>query len=189
MNLLSPSDIRAAATYEEVRAEARSRLVELKDVRRVELSASLTLVFENRESLIAAVEESIRASRPRDLEGAVDRAVDAFNDLAAEPGSLLATLYLEASDASELARMAGHLRGAERHLYLEVGGERVEAVAPVGEEDLEPPAAFVVSFPVSEAQRRAWQEGADVFVGVDHSSVASRVQLSADQRWALAGDV
>jgi hypothetical protein len=46
----------------------------------------------------------------------------------------------------------------------------------------------VVSFPVSDVQRRAWQEGADVVVGVDHVSVSSRVQLSADQRWALAGD-
>ncbi|HWW09776.1 MAG TPA: DUF3501 family protein [Candidatus Acidoferrales bacterium] len=187
MNLLRPADIRSAA-YDEDRAEARGRLVELKELRRVELSAALTLVFENRETLVAAVEESIRASRPLNVEDAVVRAVEAFNQLAPEPGAVLATLYLEAADASELARMAGHHRGVERNLYLEVGGERVEALAAAADEDLEPPAAFVVSFPVSDVQRRAWQEGADVVVGVDHVSVSSRVQLSADQRWALAGD-
>ena len=187
MNLLRPADIRAAS-YAEERAEARSRLVELKDVRRVELNAALTLVFENRETLVAAVEESVRASRPRDVEEAVVRAVDAFNQLAPAPGGLVATLYLEAADASELARIAGHHRGVERGLYLEVSGERFEALAVAGDEDLESPAAFVVSFPVSDAQHGAWQAGADVIVGVDHPSVSSRVQLSADQRWALAGD-
>jgi hypothetical protein len=188
VNLLRPTDIRAATAYEDDRAGAQSRLVELKDVRRVELSAGLTLVFENRETLVTAVEESIRASRPRDPEDAVVRAVDVFNDLAPEPGSLLATLYLEAADASELARMAGHHRGVEHCLYLEVGGERVEAVAAMGDDELEPPAAFVVSFAFGEAQRRAWQEGAEVTVGVDASSVSARVHLSGDQRWALAGD-
>jgi hypothetical protein len=188
VNLLRPSDIRAATAYEEDRAGARSRLVELKDVRRVELSAGLTLVFENRETLVAAIDESIRASRPSDPEDAVRRAVDAFNDLAPAPGALLATLYLEAADASELARMAGHHRGVEHSVYLEVGGERVEAVAAMGDDELEPAAAFVISFPLGEAQRRGWQEGAEVTVGVDASSVSSRVQLSADQRWALAGD-
>src|ERR1700736_4009115 len=78
--------------------------------------------------------------------------------------------------------------GVEHRLYLEVAGERVESVAAMGDDELEPPAAFVVSFPLGEAQRRVWQEGAEVTGGGDASSVSSRVHLSADQRWALAGD-
>lgn len=185
MKPVTVADLTASADLDGGREEARRRLVEVKEPRRVELGSRLSLGFENRETVVAALEESLRGARNPSPDD-VQRAAESFNSLLPPGGALLATLYLEAADPAALALAADESAGVERSVYLELAGERVAGVASGGGE---PAAAYALTFELSEAQRRAWRDGAEVAVGVAHGTLVERATLSPQQRWALAADL
>ena len=63
MNLLTPQDLLSAAQYEENRADIRQRIITLKKRRRISVGELVTLVFENRETLLFQIQEMIRIER------------------------------------------------------------------------------------------------------------------------------
>jgi len=94
------------AEYERARAGARAEAIELRRRRRVHVGDLVSLVFENRQTLRAAAEESLRAERAEDPAAAAEEA-RRFTALLPEPGGLAASLYVDLADASELAGLVG----------------------------------------------------------------------------------
>ena len=155
------------------------------DARRVQLGGQLALVFEGRETLAAAAQLASGRGAP----GALGTSVaDAVGALTPEGPGLLATLYLEAAQAGELARVSAATAGVERELYLDVAGSRVTGTPLLDADDADEPAAWAVWFPLDEQQRVSWLEGADVAVGAEHGGVP-RVQLTPEQRRVIASDL
>jgi uncharacterized protein DUF3501 len=184
-----PADhLRIGTTYEEVRSEARRGVAELKRPRRVSLGRDLVLVFENRDTLRAALEETLRAERITEPQRVAAEA-EAFSGLAPNLGELVAVLYLAVSDPADRAAAAARLDGVERAVYLEVGGRRIAGGADDTAPDEEAPAAFAVRFHLDQPARDAWLEGAEVRVGVEHPAISVAVDLDDDQRKAVAGDL
>jgi hypothetical protein len=188
MDKLNPADIRVGEAYEEVRGEARRQVAELKRHRRVTLADQLSLVFENRETVRAALEELVRAEHVTDP-GRIAGDVGAFNAMLPGSGALGATLYLEITDPADLVATAAHLRGIETCVYLEIEGTRSAGIAEIvtAPDDAEP--AYCLSFPLAPAQREAWLRGAEVAAGVEHPAIAVRVPLDEEQRQAIAADL
>ena len=189
MHPLAPADVRPPAVYEPQRAEARRQVIELKRHRRVALGPLVSLVFENRETVRAVVEELLRAERIEDPQRIAEE-VAVFNELIPGDGELSATMFVEVTDPAELAQRLGELRGLEAAVHLEVDGERVAAAHEEGRsrEDRTSTVHYL-RFHLSDDQRSALLRGAEVALVAEHPALRARTVLSEDQRMALAGDL
>ena len=189
MQPLAATDVRPPAVYEPQRAEARRQVIELKRHRRVALGPLVSLVFENRETVRAVVEELLRAERIEDPQRIAEE-VAVFNELIPGDGELSATMFLEVTDPAELAQRLGELRGLEAAVHLEVDGERVAGAHEEGRsrEDRTSTVHYL-RFHLSDEQRSAFLRGAEVAVVAEHRALGVRTVLSEDQRMALAGDL
>ena len=190
MQRLTRADIRPPAAYEAVRTEARRQVIELKRDRRVGLGSLLSLVFENRETVRGVVEELLRAERIED-ETRIAEELEVFNGLIPGDRELSATLFLEITDAAELARRLDELRGIEAAVHLEVGGDRAAQLHDEGRSREDRTASVhYLRFRLTGEQRAAFLSGGfEVALVADHPAYAERTVLSERQRLALAADL
>jgi len=189
MQPLAASDVRPPAVYEPVRAEARRHVIELKRHRRVSLGPLVSLVFENRDTVRAVVEELLRAERIEDP-ARIAEELAVFNELIPGDRELSATMFLEVTDPAELAQRLGELRGIEAAVHLEIDGERVDQFHEEGRSrDDRTSSVHYLRFRLTDEQRAAFLRGAEVAVIADHPNLNARTVLSEEQRMALAGDL
>jgi hypothetical protein len=186
---LDSRDLRVGAAYDRARADARFEAIQLRRRRRVDLGDLLSIVFESRETLAAAAEEALRSERIDDPERVREEA-DRFGLLLPPPGGLAATLYLEVSDAAEMASVLTELEGVAESVQLEVDGSRVPATAlPFSAAAPEAAPVAYLRFELTASQREAWIEGARVLVRVVHPRCAASADLSDEQRATIAADL
>jgi hypothetical protein len=186
---LDPRDLRVGASYESARGEARGAAIELRRRRRVDLGDLVSVVFESRETLAAAAEEALRAERVEDPERVAGEAGN-FGLLLPPAGGLAASLFLEVSDAAELASVAAELDGIAGSVHLEIDGSRCPAtVLPLGPAaEGSAPVAYL-RFDLTASQREAWVEGARVLLRVSHPRYSVSTELSDEQRAVIAADL
>ena len=186
---LDPRDLRVGASYERARADARSDAIELRRRRRVDLGDLMSVVFESPETLAAAAEEALRSERIEDAEGVKEEA-GRFGLLLAPVGGLAATLFLEVSDAAEMASVLPELEGIAESVQLEVDGSHVPATAfPFHAAATGAAPVAYLRFELSASQREAWIEGARVLLRVAHPRYAVSTELSDEQRATIAADL
>src|SRR5262245_7970970 len=68
MNKVVLEDIVGNAAYEKKREQSRQRIIEIKRRRRVSVGNQVTLVFENRDTVIFQIQEMMRAEKISDLD-------------------------------------------------------------------------------------------------------------------------
>jgi hypothetical protein len=189
MQPLAPTDVRPPTAYEPVRAEARRQVIELKRHRRVALGPILSLVFENRDTVRAVVEELLRAERIEDPQRIAEE-VEVFNELIPGDRELSATLFLEITDQAELAQRLHDLRGIEESVHLSVDGERVDQLHEEGRSrDDRTSSVHYLRFRLTDEQRTAFLRNGEIDVVVEHPHLSARTTLSEQQRMALAADL
>jgi hypothetical protein len=181
-----PEAVRLGGDYEVARDDARRRLAQAKEARRIHLDDRLSLVFENGPTVQAAAEESLRSERVTGADAAREH-LEAFGSVAPAPGTLAAVLFLDSDDPAALAETAAALRGVQRSVALEIDGERVRAL-PSGLDD--EAAAHHLTFALPDDLRRQLAGGAaGVSVVIEHPGAQIRVALNAEQRRALVEDL
>ena len=186
---LDPRELKVGPAYEVARADARAAAVELRRRRRVDLGDLLSVVFESRETLLAAAEEALRAER---VEDPARVAVEAggFTLLLPPEGGLAASLFLEVSDAAELAALLADLDGLAESVHLEIDGDRCPAtVLPLGAAAEGAAPVAYLHFALTASQREAWTEGARVLLRATHPRYSASTELSDEQRAAIAADL
>jgi hypothetical protein len=185
---LGLDDLRTGSAYEAARADERRSVAELMGPRRIRLSDTLALVFENRETIRSILEETLRTERVDDPDRIAGE-IAAFNAVVPEPGQLGALLFLEVADPADLGAAASDLPRIEHSIFVEVEGSRSrgipEEVAPPGESA---PAHFV-RFSLDPEQRAAILTGSAISVGTDHPNLTVSVALDDAQRQAIAADL
>ena len=121
---LTPDDILSIDEYEKQRESFRSRIIALKQRRRISLGPLITLVFENRETLRFQIQEMIRAERI--LEPAkIQDELDVYNELLPTTEELSATLLIEITEAAAMKEWL------DRFMGLDLG--RTVAITAAGE--------------------------------------------------------
>jgi hypothetical protein len=178
--------------YAKQRTQFRAKVMEHKKHRTVHLGAHLTLLFEDELTIRYQVQEMLRIERIFEEEG-IQHELDAYNPLVPDGGNWKATMLIEYPDAEERRRRLAELKGIERNVWVQVGaGARVHAIA---DEDLErendekTSSVHFLRFELDAAAREALRRGAPVKVGVDHPRYREALELSAEQRSALASDL
>jgi len=181
------SEVKNIAEYELVRPQLRPQMMALKDRRRVPLGPNLTFLFENRETVLYQVQEMMRIERIV-LPEQIAHEVETYNDLIPAAGQLSASLLVEFDEPNERNRRLRQLLGLERHLWMEVGGKRIQASfdrRQIGEDRLS--SVQYVKWQLDPEQVAAFAQGARLIA--DHPKYQAEQELSAEQRQELGKDL
>jgi hypothetical protein len=189
-------EIKDLVAYEKAREGLRAEVIQLKRHRRVAVGPNLTLLFENRETVLFQIQEMVRTERLVD-DGRIQEEVDVYNALMPETGELSATLFIE---IPELVRMSqeqvretvNRFQGLDRDsVFLQVDGLRVPARFESGQSKEEKMAAVhYVRFALPEAARAALgAAAADVRLVVEHPHCRAEAVLGAETRKSLREDL
>ncbi len=191
MDKLTRADLYSLEWYHECRAEFRRRVLDHKRLRQVPLGRNATLYFENRLTIQYQIQEMLRVERIFETE-AIEEELAAYNPLIPDGGNLKATFMLEYEDPDERRRMLGRLRGIEDKVWMEVGGDRIYAVA---DEDLDratddkTSAVHFLRFEIPDRLCAALAEGEALAFGIDHDEYRQSSVPSEASRAALVADL
>jgi hypothetical protein len=188
MNPLNTNDLWPNPVYETVRDQFRREIIEAKKDRRVTVGPVITFLFENRLTVKFQVQEILRAERITDPK-AVAEEVEGFNTMLPGPGELSATLMIElrGSEAEVKAELQ-RLYGLSRHLWLEVGGGRLQIEMEPGREEPGRGVAAVQYVRVKVPDAQALARG-PATLAIDHPHYDHRAALSDATRRSLAQDL
>ncbi|MCL5048129.1 MAG: DUF3501 family protein [Firmicutes bacterium] len=125
MNKLYIDDVMDLRQYEKVREEQRKKIIALKQIRRVGVGPFISLVFENRETMLFQIQEMARAERIID-EKLLQEEIDIYNNLIPELGEISITLLIELTSKEELYLWLPRLVGIEDSLYLELHADNLK---------------------------------------------------------------
>ncbi len=190
MKKLIRTDVRGPDLYGPIRDDLRKRIIELKKIRRVSVGPLVTLVFENRATVIFQVEEMCRAENIREPEK-IQEEIDVYNQILPDPGELGATLFVEITDMSTLEQTLNQLVGLNEHVYLVVGGARVKATFDPRQFQADKLAAVqYIRFPLTaDAQAALRKAGTALSMVIDHPHYRHETTLSEATRAELARDL
>lgn len=128
---LTIDDIADARAYERERDDFRSRIIELKKVRRVAVGPVVTFMFENRETIRFQIQEMARAEKLYTDE-AIQTELDTYNPLLPGPGRLSASMFIELTSTAEMEEWLPKLVGIERAPLLVIGSGAGADLVPAG---------------------------------------------------------
>ncbi|MDD9980833.1 MAG: DUF3501 family protein [Gammaproteobacteria bacterium] len=191
MDKLSRADLFSLERYHEIRAEFRSRVLAHKRPRQVPIGPNATLYFEDRLTIQYQIQEMLRVERIFEAE-AIEEELAAYNPLIPDGTNLKATFMLEYEDPDERRRMLGRLRGIEDLVWLEVGAQRIVAVA---DEDLDratddkTSAVHFLRFQLPSGVCDTLGAGASMRFGIEHDQYRHDCVLSEESRAALVADL
>src|SRR5262249_40372811 len=108
--------------YEKVREAFRRETIALKARRRVAVGDRLSLLFENRRTVLFQIQEMIRAERIVARERVQDE-IDVYNELIPGSGELSATLMIEIEDKARIKPELDRFMGIDsgQHVWLQIG--------------------------------------------------------------------
>ena len=124
MKKVQRDEILALGAYEQIREHFRARVIAEKKRRRAILSDELTIVFENRDTVLFQVQEMLRTERITNEPGILHE-LETYNELVPGTNELSATLFVEIVDRDTRDRRLVELAGLEGSFHFEVGGATV----------------------------------------------------------------
>ena len=159
MRKISRDDVKDLVKYEKGRDEMRRHLIALKRLRRVPVGEALTLLFENRETVLFQIQEMIRTERMVDEEK-IGEEIEINNEFIPGQGELSATLFIEVDEPARIREVLDRFQGIDRGrvVYFQVGDRfRVTGIFEGGRSKEDKiSAVHYVKFPFTEQARRAF---------------------------------
>jgi hypothetical protein len=191
-SLITPirrADVRGPKLYAGFRDDLRRRVIEHKRPRRVSVGDRVTLVFENRHTLLFQIEEMLRAESILE-EDKIAEEIAVYNALMPDERSLSATLLVELAPDADARRELGRLVGLDEHVVLHVGPHALRAAFEPGRSDGERISAVqYLRFPLTPAARMAlFQPETLVTLEIDHPNYQHRTVCGPETRASLAAD-
>ena len=191
MERIQLKDIQPLSEYEPIRKQFRKHIIALKKQRRILLGDRISLVFENRDTILFQIQEMMRVEHIYDAAKIKDE-LDTYNPLIAGPGELSATLFIEITEADRIKEILDDLQGIDngRSVFMEIGQERVYGQFEEGhskEDKLS--AVHHVRFRLSPKQQADFcnDETAAALI-MDHPKYRARTLLDKNVRQELSKD-
>ncbi len=126
MKIIDRAEVLGLAEYEQVRERFRSRVIAEKKVRRVQVGPHVTVVFENRDTVLLQIQEMLRTERITRA-AAIQHEIDTYNELVPGEAELSCTLMVAIPEKEAREAFLVAAAGLERHVWLESPGVRVRA--------------------------------------------------------------
>ncbi len=124
MERVTQKDILPLPAYEKVRDDFRKEMIAYKKNRRLFVGDAVTIVFEDKKTMIFQVQEMLRAEKITDPE-AVQYELDVYNKILPDEDELAATLFIQFSDTSKVREEAKRYKGISRNTFLVVGDHEI----------------------------------------------------------------
>ncbi len=193
MKKLTTSDLMSLEQYARERAAFRSRIIEHKRRRQLQVGPNTTWCFEDRLTIHYQVQEMLRAERIFEPEGIAEE-LAAYNPLIPDGRNWKVTLLLEFPDAGIRRVRLTELKGVEDRCWVRVAD--FGRVAAIADEDLErendtkTSSVHFLRFELTDAMVAALRGGARLALGIDHPAYAHSVDgVGAAVRESLLGDL
>lgn len=192
MKPLTVQDVLPIEEYERSREAFRRRIIDLKQRRRLSVGNLITVVFENRETVLFQIQEIILAERILRPER-VSEEVEINNEQIPGAGELSATLMIEVTDPQLVKPVLDRLQGIDRGqtVGIRVGPHLVYGVFEQGRSNEEKiSAVHYVRFPVPEAVKALMEDPAvPMQVVVTHPRYQAAQPVSEEMRRSLLEDL
>jgi hypothetical protein len=156
MIALTQQDLLSHAEYEKDRASYRQRIIALKKRRRIALGDLITLIFENRETVLFQIQEMIRIERIFDSDK-IQEEIEMYNSFLPDTNELSATLFIEITDSERIQELLDSFQELDRPgtVAIHVGDEIIEADFEAGHSKEDKiSAVHFVRFKTTEAFRQ-----------------------------------
>jgi len=185
-------DVIPYADYERQRDEFRSRIIALKQRRRISVGPLITMVFENRDTLRFQIQEMIRVERIFDPAKVQDE-LDVYNALLPSQDELSATLLIEITDEAMMKQWLDQFMGLDHgeKVAIVAGGERVFGEFEGGHShDTKISAVHFVRFRPTEAMKVSFADlRKQVTITVNHGSYQVEVPVPESMREEWLSDL
>jgi hypothetical protein len=190
MKQVQRADLLDNPAYEAVRTVRRQRVIELKRLRRVPLGDHMSLVFENRDTVLFQIQEMLRTEQITN-EAGIAHELETYNELIPDGLSLSGTLFVEYEEATERDRMLTLLAGVESKFALSVDGEHVAARNETrGTRTDRTTAVHYLKFPLGERLASLVRSlRAPIALSCSHPHYRASTQLSVATLKELAADM
>ena len=192
MKPLTVQDVLPIEEYERSREAFRQRIIDLKQKRRLSVGNLITMVFENRETVLFQIQEMVRAERILRPER-VSEEVAMYNEQIPQAGELSATLMIEVTDPQLVKPVLDRLQGIDcgQTVGIRVGPHLVYGVFEQGRSNEEKiSAVHYVRFPVPETVKALMEDPAvPIQVVVTHPRYQAVQPVSEEMRRSLLEDL
>ena len=189
MRKVAIDDIVGLSGYEKIRQDFRRRIIELKQKRRISLGDRVTLVFENRDTVIFQIQEMLRVERINDLDK-IRQEIVTYNQLIPDSGELSATLFLEIENPSHLREELLKFQGIEEATSLRIAAHRLSARFESGRSKEDKISAVqYVRFRFDDQALETFVSGERTELVIDHRNYQAAVTLQPETQRSLAEDL
>ena len=192
MNPLQKADLFSLEQYSEQRAGFRTRVLDHKKNRRVNVGPNLSLYFEDRLTVQYQVQEMLRIEKIFEAES-IEEELATYNPLIPDGRNLKCTAMLEFVDEGIRRKRLAELVAIEHKVWLLVDG--YDKVFSIANEDLErstedkTSAVHFMRFELSEEMIAALRAGAGLTFGSDHADYPHSAEVLREIRQALLKDL
>ena len=191
MKPIAPEDVLNLHEYELARADFRERVIGRKKRRRVALGPILTLVFENRDTVLFQIQEMLRIERIVRPDR-VQAELDVYNELLPGDGEVAATLFIEVTSPELVQPTLDGFVGLDEpgKLVLRVGRYIFPArFAPGQSREDRISAVHYIRFPLGDEGREALRSHEKAELTVDHGGYRATAVLSPENVEELLTDL
>lgn len=192
MNTIMLADVLSPADYERQREAVRSRIIELKRRRRISIGPVITMVFENRETLLFQVQEMARVEHIVEPTK-IQEELDVYNALMPASGQLSATLLIEITDQDKMKEWLDLFMGLDhgKKVAIRAGAENAFGEFEGGHSHETKISAvhFVRFTPTASMIAGLHRREVPVTLSVDHASYHEAVMVPWEMRQEWLSDL
>ena len=192
MKPLTVHDLLSRNEYERGRNDFRRRIIELKENRRIAVGDLVTLVFENRDTILFQIQEMIRAEHIV-ADERIREEVETYNEQIPGPGELSATLFIEITESTSVKQTLDRFQGIDQGhtVGLQVGKEKVYGVFEQGraKEDKISAVHYVRFCLPSSAQRQVGKLDVPMEITIHHPGYEAHAAVPDKMRTSLLQDL
>lgn len=133
MKPIAFNDIKNIYEYEKIRDAFRESVIAAKKPRRIRLGDKMTLVLENRDSVLFQIQEMLRVERIV-ADNAVQHEIDTYNQLVPRDNEISGTLLIDITEKSLIKPVLDSLVGLNKNsFFLKIGSKEIAAVFDEGQ--------------------------------------------------------
>lgn len=192
MKQLIQADLLSTTDYERQRESFRARIIELKRRRRIALGPLITMVFENRDTLLFQIQEMVRVEHIVEP-SKIQNELDVYNALLPAAGELSATLLIEITEEATMKHWLDQFMGLDHgeKVAIVAGGERVFGEFEGGHShDTKISAVHFVRFrPTASMQPAIADLRQPVMLTVDHGEYHAQAAVPGSMREEWLSDL
>jgi hypothetical protein len=189
MDTIGLDELLGRDRYGAEREAIRRRVIEHKRTRRMRVGDRISLLFEDRATVWYQTQEMLWVEHITDLD-AIRAELDVYGALLPGGSELSATLLIEMTEQDQIRAELGRLRGLDRHVWLDVAGDRVAGVFETGREsESKLSAVQYVRFPLDPTTRARVVAGAPLAIVIDHPVYRCSAPVPETVRASLATEL